>query len=98
MNVVKSLYLAANIYLESLRKTAKRGNAHIRAIEEQVVIPENTIEIINGLPKTHKVCKRCGRKLKSEASQRLGYGTTCYLKHIKESRMRPLFRVARKER
>lgn len=29
-------------------------------------------------------CKRCGRKLKKNESQLLGYGPGCYKKHMKE--------------
>lgn len=31
-------------------------------------------------------CKRCGRKLKNNDSQLLGYGSGCYKKYIKESK------------
>lgn len=29
-------------------------------------------------------CARCNRQLKSEKSMELGYGPTCYRKHLKE--------------
>lgn len=31
-------------------------------------------------PKEYKYCKRCGKKLKSEESRRIGYGPTCLKK------------------
>ena len=31
-----------------------------------------------------KQCARCNRQLKSEKSMELGYGPTCYKKHLKE--------------
>ena len=32
--------------------------------------------------KTNIYCKRCKRKLKSKASQEIGYGPTCYKKEF----------------
>lgn len=37
-------------------------------------------------------CKRCGRKLKNNESQLLGYGPGCYKKYIKEQMKREKFR------
>lgn len=34
-------------------------------------------------------CKRCGRKLRSEESQKLGYGKVCWEK--RENHLKPLF-------
>lgn len=34
--------------------------------------------------KKSEACKRCGRKLKSNASRLLGYGPGCYKKMLKE--------------
>ena len=34
----------------------------------------------NTLPEEHKVCKRCGKKLKSETARSLGYGPICWKK------------------
>ena len=33
-------------------------------------------------------CKRCGRKLRNNESQLLGFGPGCYKKHIKEQNKR----------
>lgn len=33
-------------------------------------------------------CKRCGRRLKNNESQLLGYGPSCYKKYLKEQRGR----------
>lgn len=33
-------------------------------------------------------CKRCGRKLKNNESQLLGYGPGCYKKYVKEENKR----------
>lgn len=32
----------------------------------------------------HYKCKRCGRRIKNIKSSILGYGPTCYAKHLKE--------------
>ena len=32
-------------------------------------------------------CLRCGRKLKSKQSQIVGYGPSCYKKHITENKV-----------
>lgn len=31
------------------------------------------------------ICLRCGKKLKSNQSKKLGYGPTCFRKHLKEN-------------
>ena len=41
----------------------------------------------------HKVCLRCGRKLKSEQSRQLGYGEICWKKREVGDRVIPLFNV-----
>lgn len=39
----------------------------------------------NIVNKEHEVrCKRCHRVLKNKDAKLLGYGKTCYLKHLKE--------------
>lgn len=35
--------------------------------------------------KQYEICKRCGRKLKSQESKILGYGPSCYKKYLKEN-------------
>lgn len=40
-----------------------------------------------------KVCKRCGRLLKNEASQKLGFGKKCYQKYLRSRYMTPLFEM-----
>lgn len=47
--------------------------------------------------KYHKVCLRCGRKLKSEESRKLGYGAVCYKKMRLLKAGNPLFYVGSKE-
>lgn len=31
-------------------------------------------------------CQRCGRRLKTEESKAIGFGPSCYKKHIKEGK------------
>lgn len=38
-------------------------------------------------------CLRCGRKLKSKESMLIGYGPSCYKKHIKEEKGAKLRRL-----
>ena len=38
----------------------------------------------------HRLCFRCGRKLKSEQSKLLGMGPTCYKKWQNENNTKPL--------
>lgn len=38
----------------------------------------------------HPLCFRCGRKLRSEESQKLGMGPTCYRKWQNEQNTKPL--------
>jgi protein-arginine kinase activator protein McsA len=55
---------------------------------------ETTVEISQALEETQKeskTCKRCGRKLKSEASKELGFGCVCYRKYMTENKLKPLF-------
>lgn len=39
--------------------------------------------------KIYPICRRCGRKLKTEEAQRLGYGKVCF-KKVNENSMKPL--------
>jgi hypothetical protein len=44
-------------------------------------------------------CRRCGRELKSKQAKELGFGITCYRKHMKEclcSNRKRLFKVEEK--
>lgn len=43
------------------------------------------------------ICRRCGRKLKSDKSKTLGFGPTCYKKFMEESKLIPLFVIRTKE-
>lgn len=43
--------------------------------------------------KEYPVCKRCGRKLKSEEARLRGMGKICWLKYHTESERKPLFEV-----
>lgn len=38
-----------------------------------------------------KYCRRCGRRLKSEESKRLGLGKCCYNKEVQTKYTKPLF-------
>jgi len=38
-----------------------------------------------------KYCRRCGRKLKSEESKKLGLGRCCYNKEVRTKYTKPLF-------
>ena len=38
-----------------------------------------------------KYCRRCGRKLKSEESKKLGLGRCCYKKELRTKYTKPLF-------
>lgn len=44
----------------------------------------------NILPKEHKYCLRCGRKLKTPENRLRGYGKICWLK-IQKNKRRKLF-------
>lgn len=43
------------------------------------------------LEKRYIKCLRCGRKLKTEASQLLGFGKTCWEKYNHENKYKELF-------
>jgi hypothetical protein len=43
--------------------------------------------------KKHDNCIRCGRKLKTEASQELGFGKVCWEKFLAEDNMKRLFKM-----
>ena len=40
------------------------------------------------------ICKRCGRRLKSLDSQKLGMGPVCYAKWLEESGQKKLFQIS----
>lgn len=40
------------------------------------------------------ICKRCGRRLKSLDSQKLGMGPVCYAKWLAESGQKKLFQIS----
>ena len=42
----------------------------------------------------HKVCLRCGRKLKNSESRKLGFGKTCWEKFNSEQNLKKLFEVS----
>lgn len=44
--------------------------------------------------KKHTVCIRCGRKLKTEQSQELGFGKVCWEKYNNEGKYKDLFPVS----
>lgn len=41
----------------------------------------------------YKVCKRCGRPLKSIECKERGYGRVCWEKHKKSKRVKKLFAI-----
>lgn len=41
----------------------------------------------------YKVCLRCGRKLKSENSRKLGFGKVCWEKWQTETQAKKLFEI-----
>lgn len=40
------------------------------------------------------ICRRCGRRLKSLESQKLGMGPVCYAKWLAESGQKKLFQIS----
>lgn len=40
------------------------------------------------------ICRRCGRRLKSLDSQKLGMGPVCYAKWMAESSQKKLFKIS----
>lgn len=40
------------------------------------------------------ICRRCGRRLKSLDSQKLGMGPVCYAKWMEESGQKKLFQIS----
>lgn len=40
---------------------------------------------------TYTYCRRCGRKLKTQESKKLGLGSCCYKKEVKTKYTKPLF-------
>lgn len=40
------------------------------------------------------ICRRCGRRLKSLNSQKLGMGPVCYAKWLAESGQKKLFQIS----
>lgn len=47
--------------------------------------------------KPKHICRRCGRKLKSDESKALGFGPTCYKRFMEETKLIPLFVMNTKE-
>lgn len=45
-----------------------------------------------------KYCRRCGRQLKDTQSKELGFGRTCYKKHVLElmTKRKPLFPITKR--
>lgn len=41
--------------------------------------------------KTYEYCRRCGKKLKTRESKKLGLGSCCYKKEVKTKYTKPLF-------
>lgn len=44
--------------------------------------------------KVKHICRRCGRRLKSLDSQKLGMGPVCYAKWLEESGQKKLFQIS----
>lgn len=40
---------------------------------------------------TYQYCRRCGRRLKTEESKKLGLGRCCYQKEVRTKYSKPLF-------
>ena len=88
---VKSFLQPQSTSIEDPKPKITSGNAPTIATEQLGEIPVATIA---NMPETEPVkhCRRCGRILKSRKSKALGYGLSCYKKHVSETiRMRPLF-------
>ena len=45
------------------------------------------------MEKLYDRCLRCNRKLKTEASRKIGYGKTCFTKALAHKYVKPLFEV-----
>lgn len=91
VSAVKNLLQPQSTYT---KETKQPGNVPITATEPPVGMTENTTALIiqEAEKEPAKYCRRCGRILKSKKSKQLGYGISCYKKHISETiRMRPLF-------
>lgn len=67
-------------------------NAPILAIERQVEMMDNSVNQ-NSLNPTH-ICRRCGRKLKSEESKQRGFGDVCFQKWLAEGGHKKLFSIS----
>lgn len=49
------------------------------------MVEETTIQDkVNNEESKRVFCRRCGRELKSRQAKELGFGVTCYKKHMKE--------------
>lgn len=68
-------------------------NAHIIVIERQGETMENTTENMVEKNKAITICRRCGRRLKDPKSIELGFGITCYKKHLAEIPQKRLFNL-----
>lgn len=82
--VVSSLYQLAIICIEQMAV----GNALILATGRRAAIVENS----KNQNQVH-LCRRCGRKLKSEESKSRGMGESCYKKWIAEHGHKKLFNL-----
>lgn len=48
---------------------------------------------MNKQEQTH-ICRRCGRKLRSEEAKQRGMGYVCYQKHLAENKKKKLFTIS----
>lgn len=86
--VTKSLYLPLNICTE------QKANINV-----PIHVGEKKVAEMEQEEKKHKICKRCGRKLKNEVSQGIGMGPTCYNRFLAEQTFIPrLFEVKQHEK
>lgn len=49
------------------------------------------MKIVPETKETNYYCRRCGRKLKTEESRKLGLGKCCYKKELRTKYSKPLF-------
>lgn len=45
-------------------------------------------------PEQTHICRRCGRKLRSEEAKQRGMGPVCYQKYLSEDRYKKLFNIS----
>lgn len=46
------------------------------------------------IPEQTHICRRCGRKLRSEEAKQRGMGTVCYRKWLSENKKKKLFTIS----